>query len=106
MYLAWTTTGTRDDADRLAEDVIHQQLAACAQVEGPITSYFRWQGKIERTEEFRICFKCLPLALHDLEKHVLANHPYDTPEWIVIPAGRVGEKYLSWANTTSSTPPL
>ena len=106
MYLAWTTTGTRDDADRLAEDVIQNQLAVCAQVEGPIASHFRWQGKIERSEEFRVCFKCLPANLPALEKHVLSTHPYDTPEWIVVAAEHVGEKYLSWANTTSSTPPL
>ena len=41
-----------------------------------------------------------------LEARVLATHPYETPEWLVVRAERVGEKYLSWATTNSSTPPL
>jgi periplasmic divalent cation tolerance protein len=36
----------------------------------------------------------------------LATHPYDTPEWLVVRAERVAEKYLSWAQANSSTPPL
>jgi periplasmic divalent cation tolerance protein len=106
MYLAWTTVGNRADADRIAADVIERQLAACVQIDGPIASSYRWQGRIERSEEFRLGFKCLPSVLPALESHVLSTHPYDTPEWVVIAADRVGEKYLSWVEATSSTPPL
>jgi periplasmic divalent cation tolerance protein len=76
------------------------------QIDGPITSYYRWHGQPERTEEFRLVFKCLPSHLPALERHVLATHPYGTPQWIVVQAERVGEKYLSWAGANSSTPPL
>jgi periplasmic divalent cation tolerance protein len=41
-----------------------------------------------------------------LEAWILAEHPYETPEWIVVRAEHVAEKYLSWARTSSSTPPL
>jgi periplasmic divalent cation tolerance protein len=51
-------------------------------------------------------FKCLPQLLEALEQRVLATHPYDTPEWIAVQADRVGEKYLSWAEANTSTPPL
>lgn len=106
MLLAWTTVATRADADRLAADVIAHNLAACVQVDGPIVSHYRWQGQIERSEEFRLCFKLLPEQAAALEKHVLATHPYETPEWLLIPAQRVGEKYLSWAKANSSSAPL
>jgi periplasmic divalent cation tolerance protein len=106
MFIAWTTVATQADADRLAADTIAQNLAVCVQIDGPIVSHYRWQGKDERSEEFRLMFKCRPQRLDALEQHVSAHHPYDTPEWVAVRADRVGEKYLSWAEANSSTPPL
>ena len=106
MLLAWTTVAQRADADRLAADVVARGLAVCVQIDGPITSHYRWQGKIQTGEEFRLCFKLLPEHAAALEKHVLATHPYDTPEWLIVPAQRVSEKYLSWAKANSSSAPL
>ena len=106
MFIAWTTVANRADADRLANEVVSAQLAVCVQVEGPLRSCYRWQGQLEQAEEFRLTLKCLPAQLAHLERHVLAHHPYDTPEWLVVRAERVGEKYLSWAEANSSTRPL
>ena len=106
MFIAWTTVGTSDDADRLAADVVAGGLAACVQIDGPVVSHFRWEGKHERVEEFRLTFKVLPAQLAALEKQVLDAHPYDIPEWIVVQADQVGEKYLSWAERTVHSPPL
>ncbi len=106
MLIAWTTVAQRSDADRLAAEIIDRRLAVCVQIEGPVTSRYRWQGKVEQTEEFRLCLKFLPAQAADLSAWVLAHHPYETPEWLVVRAAEVGEKYLSWAASTSSNPPL
>jgi periplasmic divalent cation tolerance protein len=106
MFLAWTTVANREDADRLAADVVALNLAVCVQIDGPIVSHYRWKGQAERSEEYRLMLKCLPGHLDALEQRILAQHPYETPEWLVIAAARVGEKYLSWARANSSTPPL
>jgi periplasmic divalent cation tolerance protein len=106
MFIAWTTVARREEADRLAADVIARQLATCVQIDGPITSHFRWAGQDQRSEEFRLTFKFLPAQLEALQAHVLSAHPYETPEWLVVPAVRVGEKYLSWAEGDSSNRPL
>lgn len=106
MWIAWTTVAHRADAERLAADAVAHGLAICAQIDGPIISHYRWEGRPERAEEFRICFKCLAPQRSALEKHVLTRHPYDTPEWIEVPAAHVGEKYLSWAEANSTVPPF
>ena len=106
MLLAWTTVEKRADADRLAAQAVAKNLAVCVQVDGPITSHYRWQGRDEQALEFRLCFKVLENHAAALEEYVLSSHPYEVPEWIVVPAQRVGEKYLSWATANSSTPPL
>lgn len=105
MFIAWTTVAKRADATKLANDVVARGLAVCVQVE-PIVSHYLWRGRLERTKEFRLCLKCLPVKLPALEKHILANHPYETPEWVVVKAGHVGEKYLSWAKATHTNSTL
>jgi len=105
MLLAWTTVAERADAERLAAEAVTRNLAVCVQID-PIASHYRWKGRAERAEEFRLCFKVLESHAAALEAQVLGTHPYDTPEWIVVRAERVGEKYLSWAGANSSTPPL
>jgi len=102
MLIAWTTVATRDKAEELARTTIERRLAACVQVDGPVTSHYIWQGQPERAEEFRLCFKFLRSQQAGLEAWLFAHHPYDTPEWIVVRAEVVGEKYLSWAQTSST----
>ena len=102
MLIAWTTVATRDKAEELARTAIERRVATCVQVDGPVTSHYMWQGWPERTEEFRLCFKFLTSQQKALELWLFAHHPYDTPEWIVVGAESVGEKYLSWAQTNST----
>lgn len=106
MLIAWTTVATQPDAERIAADVIARNLAVCVQIDGPIVSHYRWQGKDARDQEYRLCFKVLPSHAAALEMHILASHPYEIPEWVVVKTEHVGEKYLSWAKANSSTPPL
>jgi periplasmic divalent cation tolerance protein len=106
MYVAWTTVARKPEAEELATALVHQGLAACVQIEGPILSFYRWKGQLERSEEYRLSLKCRVDQLPTLERYVLAHHPYETPEWIVVRADRVGEKYLSWLNADSTNPPL
>lgn len=106
MFLAWTTVATKADAEALAARIISRNHAACVQIDGPILSLYRWNGKTERSEEFRLLVKCVEAQLPGLERCVLSQHPYETPEWIVVRADSVGEKYLSWAKANSTNPPL
>src|SRR5207248_407721 len=96
----------RADADRLAGEAVARNLAVCVQIDGPIVSHFRWEGRDRREEEFRLCFKVLASHASALEQHVLSQHSYAVPEWILVHPARVGEKYLSWARTSCETPPL
>jgi periplasmic divalent cation tolerance protein len=106
MLIAWTTIAHAEEAHRMAKAIIEQGLASCVQIEPSVTSYYRWQGKVERSEECRLTFKFLPEQHSPLEAWIRQHHPYETPEWIVIDADFVGEKYLSWAKANSTSAPL
>ncbi len=100
MLIAWTTVPTKAIANQLASEIVQARLAVCVQVEGPIESHYIWEGTQEKTEEYRLTFKALPSQIIPLETRVHAHHPYQTPEWVVVKAEHVAEKYLSWARTT------
>lgn len=106
MFAAWTTVGKREDAERLAKGAVETRLAACAQVDGPIVSFYHSEGKLEQSAEFRIWFKYLPGNASALGAWVGNHHPYDTPQWIEVSAESVGEKYLSWAMANSTPRPF
>jgi periplasmic divalent cation tolerance protein len=99
MKVAWTTVATAPEAEELARALVAGSLAVCVQVEGPLRSHYVWEGKLESAEEYRLTLKCLDGDLPALEAAVLARHPYAVPEWVVVDACQVGEKYLSWARS-------
>ena len=99
LMIAWTTVGTSNDAERIATDSNLLSETICIQVEGPIRSYYRWQGKAEQAEEYRLTLKCLPAHLDAVSRRVHALHPYSIPQWVVVATTSVSEKYLSWART-------
>ena len=43
-----TTASTEEEAMRIAESLVTARLAGCVQVEGPVTSVYRWQGEMYR----------------------------------------------------------
>lgn len=106
LLIAWTTVATRDEAEKLALDIVDARLAVCAQIDGPITSFYIWGGRVEQASEYRLTFKFLPDQSAELEKRVHAHHPYETPEWVTAMAENVSEKYLSWARASRTNPPL
>lgn len=80
----------------LAKAALKERLAACANLVPGIESHYWWQGKIESSGEILIVFKTRKSKLEALEKLVMARHPYDTPEFLVLTLGKGSRKYLQW----------
>jgi len=97
MNIGWTTLANRKDAEKLARDVVEAKMAVCAQVDGPITSFYYWEGKPRRDEEFRVAIKFLSANSEAIETWINEHHPYDTPQWLVVAAERVLPGYRRWA---------
>ena len=75
---------------------MEERLPACANLAPGIESHYWWRGKIERGAEVLIIFKTTRRRLAALEKLILQNHPYDTPEFVVLPLQAGTERYLKW----------
>jgi len=89
-------------ARALARAALRARLIACANLIPKIESHYRWQGKIESSAEVLLVLKTQKSKLAALEKLVLAKHPYETPEFIVLPLSAGNKKYLSWLAVSCS----
>lgn len=96
MLLVTTTTGDRDSAERIATELVDRRLAACVQIGGPVTSTYRWQGKIETTEEWVCAAKTREECFGDIDRLMAEIHPYDTPELIATPITHASDAYRAW----------
>ena len=87
-------------ARRLAGSALKARLIACANLVPKIESHYWWQGKIERGSEALLILKTTTKCLRKLEKLIVAEHPYDTPEFIVTRLDSGNHRYLDWLNTS------
>ena len=94
--VVFMTAPTRAEAEHLAEMLVNQRLAACVQLLPEITSYYHWQGKIERDTEVLILAKTTINKFSELDKIVRENHSYEVPEIVAVPAEAVSDSYLNW----------
>lgn len=91
-----TSAGTKEDAQKIAQSVVEKRLAGCAQVIGPITSTYRWDGKLETAEEWLCIIKSRNDLYKELEKAIQQIHPYKVPEILSIPVLEGSKSYLGW----------
>ena len=98
-YIQVTTTAeTEADAQTVANAIVEKRLAACAQIFGPITSTYWWQGKIEIAEEWLCVIKSKEALYEKLERAIQEIHPYKEPEIIALPIIEGSKGYLDWLN--------
>ncbi|MEM8666010.1 MAG: divalent-cation tolerance protein CutA [Planctomycetota bacterium] len=91
-----TTVATPEDADRLANALLEAGLVACVQVDGPIMSHYRWQGKQEQSAEYRMMIKIKRSVWATLREKLAEIHPYDVPEIIMLPIEAANDAYHNW----------
>ena len=81
---------------KLARAALAARLVACVNLVPRIESHYWWQGKLESGPEVLLVMKTTTTRLAALEKLIVAQHPYDTPEFIVLPIIRGNKRYLAW----------
>lgn len=79
IALLHATFADRAEAERVAEAVLAERLAACVNILAPCTSIYRWKGEIERAEEIPALFKTTPMLARRLRDRIAELHSYDLP---------------------------
>lgn len=91
-----TTLPDREAARRLGTRLVEERLAACAQVLGPVSSVYRWQGEVETATEWYCHLKTTAARVSAMVSRIRELHPYETPEIIALPVAEGDPAYLRW----------
>ena len=96
IVLALSTFPDAETARRVAREIVELRLAACGNILPQIHSVYRWQGKIESSDEALAIFKLSASRYGEFERKLRALHPYDVPEIISCKIAAGLPEYLRW----------
>jgi periplasmic divalent cation tolerance protein len=96
VLLCYCTCPDAGSAQRIAEALVAERLAACVNRLPGIASTYRWQGKVTTDSEQLLLIKTTDARFDALRTRLLALHPYDLPELIAVPIEHAHAPYLDW----------
>ena len=90
------TVPTPRVAARLSRVLLEARLCACAQTLGPMTSRYRWKGKLRQSREWLLVLKTRSALQARVEREIRRAHPYEVPEILSVPLVGGHAPYLAW----------
>ncbi len=92
----FVTTKDKEEAERISQLLLKERLIACANIVGPVTSFFHWVGKTEKAEECLIVMKSRRDLFGQIAELVRRSHSYEVPEILAVPIVEASKVYLDW----------
>ena len=96
--IGWSTYPSAEAAEKAARTLVEERIVACAQVSGPLKSFYRWDGKTTESTEWRLTLKFTVEYIDLVPKRVKETHAYTTPQWVAVRADQISPEYLAWMN--------
>lgn len=90
------SAGSRDEAERLGEGLVQENLAACGSVIPGVHSFYRWEGKLQREHEALLLVKTSAGRAEAAQEYIREHHGYELPEILQIDVATGSSAYLSW----------
>ena len=106
LQLVLVTSPTREVSERLARAALEQHLAACVSIVPGLFSFYWWEGTIQSDAEELLLLKTDPARVDELKTCIISQHPYQTPEFLVLSVDQAEERYLAWAKNALANPSL
>ncbi len=104
LFVVVLTTLPEDaDAAAFAQNLVGDRLAACVNLLPLMESVFRWEGRIDRGTERQLLIKTARDRVPALWDRIRALHPYDVPEFVVLPIVDGSDAYLKWLGDSTLT---
>ena len=96
VVIAFTTLPLGSDVRTISRILVEDRLAACVTTHGPVCSVYRWHGKIEEAQEQSLVIKTTRARVGLLCERLRQLHPYELPEFVVVPVSSGNGEYLDW----------
>ena len=96
-YVVVLTTLPADaDGQAFGQALVEEKLAACVNLMPLMESVYRWEGRVEHETERQLVIKTSRDRLSELHDRIRQLHPYEVPEFIVLPIVDGSDPYLRW----------
>ena len=96
LMLVVTTSDDRPVLEKIAGRLVELRLAACCQISSPIMSVYRWEGRVEQSEEFECRIKTTDAHFDALVTEIESLHNYDVPQIVGVPIEACSAQYRAW----------
>ena len=104
LVTVYATFANANEAARIARTLIDERLAACANILGACRSVYRWEGKLEESDEVAALFKTTREDAERLIARLAALHSYDVPAAVVWPIEQALPAYAEWIRDETRRP--
>jgi periplasmic divalent cation tolerance protein len=91
-----STVASALDGERLARALVERRVAACVSVLPGVASFYRWEGRVEQSEERLLLIKTRSDRFEELRATLVDLHPYEVPEVLALEVSKGHGPYLSW----------
>ena len=91
-----TTTGSQEEARKIARSLVERRLAACVNIVSGIESVYRWQGHVDDAEEWLLIIKTTAAAIEPVRSALRELHSYQLPECVCLSIDAGDSAYLGW----------
>jgi periplasmic divalent cation tolerance protein len=91
-----TTTGSEEEAQKIAYHLVENRMAACVNIVPQIASVYRWQGKVDETHEWLLLVKTTAGAFEKVRHAIAELHSYELPECVCLSIEDGSANYLQW----------
>jgi len=94
--IVFVMAANEDESASIAQALVEEKLAACVNVVGPVHSFYRWRGAIEKAREYMLIIKAAMRDFSKLERRVRELHSYEVPEIVAVPLAAGSRPYIAW----------
>ena len=89
---------------KLTQGLVDGKLAACVNFIPGVESYYRWKGKVEKSNEVLLLVKTQKHLVDTIVSFVRENHPYELCEVVSLPVTEGHKEYLEWIGASTNPP--
>ena len=93
-------TAPEGEVSDLVDKLLAEQLIACVNMMGPMTSRYRWEGAIEESREVLLLMKTRSDLAPELRRRIVELHSYSVPEVLEFSAASGLAAYMDWVGET------
>ena len=105
VVIVWTTFPGDGDPAAFSQTLVSERLAACVTRQGGLQSVYRWRDGVAAATEYQLTIKTTVDRVVELERRVGELHPYDVPEFLILPVTSGSATYLDWVGASTRLEP-